>query len=210
MVQERAFRKILATYKKGWEERNPALAIQLFTKKTTYREDPFDERPARGGAEEAIKTEIKDHNWLLGLECYAEAKNIDVDKQTEIDLHVQTKYRQDRIFEIKSPHLKPFVRKDNEQSRRLAMSATLADGLSELVLYLRRTDIYSNSKNEGVYGIQRPSGVIVIGYKLHNAEMEMVKGLNFHLSPHIQIITFDDLIANIERESKIIEAVKGK
>ena len=50
-MQERAFRKILATYKKAWEQRNPILARQLFTKDATYCEDPFDERPARGHKE---------------------------------------------------------------------------------------------------------------------------------------------------------------
>ena len=50
-MQERAFRKILATYKKAWEERNPILASELFSKKATYREDPFDEEPAQGHSE---------------------------------------------------------------------------------------------------------------------------------------------------------------
>src|SRR3989344_7436897 len=91
------------------------------------------------GEEEKIKTEILNNRWLLGLECSVEAKNQRVDNQTQIDLHIKTKYDQDRIFEVKSPNEKPFIRKPNKNNnRRLVITDVLADGLSELVLYLRR------------------------------------------------------------------------
>ena len=43
------------------------------------------------GKEEEIKTKIKENRWLLGLECSVEAKNQQVDNQTQIDLHIKTK-----------------------------------------------------------------------------------------------------------------------
>ncbi len=160
------------------------------------------------GFEEKIKTKIMDNRWLLGLECQVEAKNENVDKQTQIDLHVKTKYNQDRIFEVKSPNIKPVIRKDNKEKRRFIISPDLADGLSELILYMRRTDIYSQHKNEGLYGIQKASGCILIGYNLSDSELELLKELNFHLGPHIQIVTYNDLIKNIESEMTIIKTVK--
>lgn len=51
MEPAKAFRKLLATYKKAWEQRDPTLATHLFTEDATYSEDPFDEKPARGHTE---------------------------------------------------------------------------------------------------------------------------------------------------------------
>ncbi len=42
------FEKILSQYKAAWENRDPDLAVKLFTANATYREDPFDTRPLRG------------------------------------------------------------------------------------------------------------------------------------------------------------------
>jgi hypothetical protein len=157
------------------------------------------------GKEEEIKRKIKAHQWLLGLECFVEAKNQRVDNQTEIDLHIKTKYGQDRIFEIKSPNIKPLVRKTISGTRRLIISPDLADGLSELILYLRRTDIHSEQKNKGTYGIHKASGYILVGFNLNSEEEEILKELNFHLYPHIQITTYNNLLGNIKQELKIIE-----
>lgn len=159
------------------------------------------------GKEEEIKEKIKNNHWLLGLECHVEAKNKDIDTQTQIDLHILTRFGHHRIFEIKSPNIKPFVRKDENQRKRLIISPELADGLSELVTYMRRTDVYSASKMEGTYPIQKASGAIIIGYKLEDAEKEMLSEINFHLRPHIQIATFDELIENIKQELEIIGTV---
>ena len=162
------------------------------------------------GHEEKIKSEIKKNMWLLGLECFVEAKNQNIDKQTQIDLHIKTKYNQDRIFEIKSPNLNPFVRKKGDKKRRYTLSPQLADGLSELVVYLRRTDLYSDKRSEGTYGIQKASGYILIGYKIDDEQIRLLKEFNFHLLPHIQIFTYDNLIKNIERELSIIKTVSDQ
>lgn len=160
------------------------------------------------GEEEKIKTEILNNRWLLGLECSVEAKNQRVDNQTQIDLHIKTKYDQDRIFEVKSPNEKPFIRKPNKNNnRRLVITDVLADGLSELVLYLRRTDIHSEQRSKANYGIQKASGYILMGYNLDTDELEMLGEINFHMYPHIQIMTYNDLLKNIERELEIIEGV---
>jgi len=160
------------------------------------------------GKEEEIKEKIKNNHWLLGLECHVEAKNKNIDIQTQIDLHIITRYGYHRIFEVKSPNIKPFLRKDNDKQRRFVISSELADGISELITYMRRTDVYSASKMEGTYGIQKASGIIVIGYNLEDAEKEMLTELNFHLRPHIQIVTFDELIENIKQELEVIGSIK--
>ena len=160
------------------------------------------------GEEEKIKTEILNNRWLLGLECSVEAKNQRVDNQTQIDLHIKTKYDQDRIFEVKSPNEKPFIRIPNKNNnRRLIITDVLADGLSELVIYLRRTDIHSEQRSKANYGIQKASGYILMGYNLDTDELEMLSEINFHTYPHIQIMTYNDLLKNIERELEIIEGV---
>jgi len=160
------------------------------------------------GKEEEIKEKIKNNHWLLGLECQVEAKNKNIDTQTQIDLHIITRFGHHRIFELKSPNVKPFSRKDEDRKKRVIISPELADGLSELITYMRRTDVYSASKMEGTYGIQKASGVIVIGYNLEDAEKEMITELNFHLRPHIQIITFNELINNIKQELEVIGSIK--
>lgn len=162
------------------------------------------------GMEEEIKSHIKENPWLLGLECFVEAKNQAVDTQTQIDLHVKTKYDQDRIFELKSPNVKPFIRKEDKTKRRLEISPDLADALSELVLYLERTNLYAHQANEGNYGILKPSGCIVIGYNLDDEEKRLLRYLNYHLAPHIQILTYDELLASTERELSMVQNPEGR
>ena len=159
------------------------------------------------GKEEEIKTKIKSNRWLLGLECFVEAKNKRVDNQTEIDLHIKTKYEQDRIFEVKSPNINLFTAKEGKKDRRRILSPHLADGLSELILYLKRTDFASNLNIKSNYGIQKASGYILAGFNLGADEIEMLNELNFHLAPHVQIMTYNDLFKSIERELEIIEGV---
>jgi hypothetical protein len=158
------------------------------------------------GKEEDIKRKILENPWLLGLECSVEAKNKDIDTQTEIDLHIKTKYNQDKIFEFKSPNVSLFERKNNETSR-FNISKDLAEGLSELIIYLTKTDFYSQVKLEGTYGIKKATGFIVAGFNISEKEEEMLKDLNFFLGPHIQIITYNDLQKNIEKELALIDAV---
>jgi hypothetical protein len=160
------------------------------------------------GKEEKIKEDILGNPWILGLECKVEAKNIDLDTQTEIDLHVITKYGQHKIFEIKSPNLKPFIRYKNDDKKRLVMGPELSNGLSELIVYMRKADVYSVIQEEGTVGISKPSGVLIIGYKLDGEQLKMLNQFNFHLRPHIQILTYDDLLNNAKQEIKLIEYIK--
>jgi hypothetical protein len=155
--------------------------------------------------EEQIKNFIKENRWLLGLECEIEAKNKRIDASFQIDLHVVTKYNQNRIFELKSPNLKPF----KIEGKRILISKELAEGLSELIRYMKETDIYSRIKSSGTYGIHKPTGVIVIGFKLSEEEQHFLDTLNFFLYPHIQVITYQDLIENSKRELSLLEDIKS-
>jgi hypothetical protein len=163
------------------------------------------------GMENKVSERIKENHWLLGLDCFVEAKNQNIDNQLQIDLHIKTKYEQDKIYELKSPNVKLFVKKSDGKNRRLVMSPELADGISELLLYLRRTNLYSEINTPGTYGVQDACGYIVAGYDLTKDEKELVNNLNFHLHPHIQIITYNDLIQKIKKELELIiyEANKG-
>ncbi len=76
-----------------------------------------------------------------------------------------------------------------------------------MILYIKRTNAYSEQKNEGNYGIPKASGIVLIGDNPDQAEKEMLIELNFHLRPHIQIVTYDQLINNINRELSTIEKV---
>jgi hypothetical protein len=161
------------------------------------------------GKEETIKSKIKEEPWLLGLECLVEAKNQNIDIQTEVDLHIKGKFNQDLIFEIKSPNKNPLQRKGEKNNTRFIFSPELSEALSEIIYYLRRTDIYSEKAGEGVYGIQKAEGFILIGLNLDEEEKRVLREINHHLYPHISIITYDDLKENIEREllsSKVKEA----
>jgi len=162
------------------------------------------------GKEESIKQKINENHWLLGLECYVEAKNQNIDKQAQIDLHVKTKYEQDRIYELKSPNLKPFRRKASKDTQRLEITPELADAISELILYLERTNVYAHSTSEGTYGVLKASGYIVIGYDLDAEEEKMLRYLNFHLAPHIQIMTYRQLEETISRELALVQKTPGE
>ncbi len=45
---KKVFENILGKYKIAWEQRDPDLAIELFTANATYHEDPFDRKPMKG------------------------------------------------------------------------------------------------------------------------------------------------------------------
>lgn len=160
------------------------------------------------GKEEELKMLIKTENWLLGLDCEVKAKNKAVDTQTQIDLHIENDLGQNKIYELKSPNLKLFNRSGGKDSKRMTISSMLADALSEIILYMRRTDVYSDLKSEGTYGIQKAIGIILADYKLDSNESEMLNELNFHLSPHIQITTYDKLLKAVESELEIIKQTK--
>ncbi len=161
------------------------------------------------GKEEDIKTLIKEHSWLLGLDCEVKAKNKDVDTQTQIDLHIENDLGQNKIYELKSPNIKLFFQPKGKNKKRLIISDELADALSEIIIYMRRTDIYSDSKSQGTYGIQKAIGIILADYNLNADESEILNELNFHLAPYIQIVTYDTLMKSIEKELEIIKQTKN-
>lgn len=148
--------------------------------------------------EASVKTKINESRWLLGLDCEIKASEQKADTQLAIDLHIRTDMGEDKIYEFKSPNLKPFYRKTKDG--RLYISDILAEGLNQLILYMRRTNIYSKSNEEGTYKIQAPSGMIVIGFDLDEEQEKLRKEWNFHLRPHIRIITYNDIIETAERQ----------
>ncbi len=155
--------------------------------------------------EEWIKTEIKSHRWILGLDCEVKAKNKDVDAQTEIDLHIETNFGEERIIEIKSPNLPLF---DGKENKRWNLSRDLANGLSEIIEYLQRTQSYTLIRQRGTYAIDKPIGRIIVGYELNDDQKKLLNDWNFHLSPIIKIITFKDLIQNARKELELIKLAR--
>lgn len=156
--------------------------------------------------EKEVKQKIKENRWFLGLECEIGASEKQVDKQTAIDLHILTDFNQDKLFEFKSPNLQPFYRKGD--TTRLYMKIELGEAIHQLIIYLRKTNLYSFSKEEGVYGIRGPSGYVVMGYKLDQFQLDALKDWNFHLRPHILLLTYDDVVTQAVRQLKNIKSVR--
>lgn len=152
--------------------------------------------------EEWIKEEIKNNRWLLGLDCEVKAKNQDIDIKTEIDLHIVTNYGEQRIIEVKSPNIDIFTAK--KEGGRLNINLEIARGLSELIEYMRRTDISSGLKSKGTYAIQKPIGRILAGYNLSADGEEALNEWNFYLAPYIKIITFKEMISSARKEIDLI------
>jgi len=144
--------------------------------------------------EATVKKKLIESKWILGIDCQVKASEKKVDNQLGIDLHVKTGFGQDKVFEFKSPNLEPFFRK--KEDTRLVIDEELSQGLNQLILYMRRTNIYSRIEEEGTYKIQHPLGIIVMGYDLEKAQIDMIKEWNFHLRPHVQIITYNELLEN--------------
>ena len=156
--------------------------------------------------EKEAKQKIKDNRWFLGLECEIGATEKEVDNQTAIDLHVLTDFNQDKVFEFKSPNLQPFYRKG--ETARLYMKTELGEAMHQLIIYLRKTNLYSFSKEEGVYGIRGPSGYVVMGYRLEQTHLDALKDWNFHLRPHVLLLTYDDVVSNAKRQLQNIMSVR--
>jgi len=153
-----------------------------------------------------IQNFIFENRWIIGLDCEVRAKNIDIDKQTEIDLHIINHFGQHRIVEIKSPNKKLFKKK--REQGRLIITSDLSEALSELIVYMKKADFYSGLKEEGTHKINKPSGIILMDYNLNEVEKSMLNTLNSHLKPHIMIITYNDLIENGNKEISMIKNVK--
>jgi hypothetical protein len=154
-------------------------------------------------AEEDVKRFIKENRWIMGLDCEVRAKNKDVDNQAEIDLHVITSFGQNKVVEAKSPNKKPFYRK--KEGSRLTIAPELTEALSEIITYMRKTDFYSNLLEEGTQKIPKPSGIIVMGYELSKEEEQLLHDLNYHLAPHVRIITYKMLIENAKKEISLLD-----
>ena len=156
--------------------------------------------------EEEIKRKIKSNRWLVGLDCEVRAKNINVDNQTEIDLHIINQFGQDRIIEVKSPNKKLFKRK--KEGSRLGISLELSNALSEIIVYMDKVSFYSKIEEEGTLKMSKPAGMILMDGGLSKEERNMLNNLNYHLIPHILIVTYDELINNASKEISIIRGVK--
>lgn len=159
--------------------------------------------------EEQVKEKIKKNRWLLGLDCEIKAKNKDIDIETEIDLHIETNYGEQRIIEVKSPNIKIFSSKP-KKGGRLDIYRGVAVGLSELIEYMRRTDISSGIQKKGVYGIQKPIGRVLVGYELTKEETEVLNDWNFYLAPYIKIITYKELINSAKKEIALIKSAEKR
>lgn len=189
-------------------------AKQLISKIEDYEKELqefiaiLDDSSKSNEAREAeAKLKIKDNRWFLGLECEIGAAEKKIDVQTAIDLHVVTDFKEDRIFEFKSPHLKPFYKKDEDT--RLYINPAFADGINQLIIYMRKTHLYSFSTEGGTYGIRGPSGYVVIGYKLDKEQEEAIRDWNVHLRPHIEILTYDSLVRRATVQLENIKRVRA-
>lgn len=155
-----------------------------------------------------VKTKLRESRWILGIDCEVKASEKQVDPQLSIDLHIKTEIGEDKVFEFKSPNVKPFIKK--KEDSRLYISDELAQGINQLILYLRRTDLYSGLAEEGTYKIQAPSGIIVMGYNLTDEEIRLLKDWNRQLRPHIRIATFNEVIEGGKRQLQNIKYARKK
>lgn len=186
------------------------LAKEIKSKKEEYQKilNQFEEEIKKAvrednNVEEDIKTKIKTNRWILGLDCEVRAKNKDIDNQASIDLHIINSFGQNRIIEVKSPNKHLFKRKREEG--RFEFTPELSEAIGELLSYMNKTDFYSEIKMEGTYKINKPAGIILIGYNLNKEDKKFLNQLNYHLRPHIQIITYNDIIENANKEISLIE-----
>ncbi|MCD4771660.1 DUF4263 domain-containing protein [archaeon] len=176
--------------------------LQAFEK---FVEDSVKENK---NVENEISEKIKSNRWILGLDCEVRAKNKNIDTQAQIDLHIINSFGQNRIIELKSPNKKIFKRKRKEG--RFEFTSELSEAIGELLSYMDKTDFYSSLSQEGTYKIKKPSGLIIIGYNITKPHKDFLKQLNYHLAPHIKIITFNELIENCDKEISLIEEMNQK
>jgi len=156
--------------------------------------------------EKEVKKKIRRNRWVLGLDCQVKAKEVPIDTQTALDLHIKTDLGEDRVFEFKSPNLNPFFKKENR--KRLNIDKELSEGINQLIDYMKKADIYSNLEEEGTYKIKKPSGVIVMGYNLPKEQVTLLKNWNFYLRPHIRIVTYNDLLESAYQNLEYIKGVR--
>lgn len=182
--------------------------IRIFSKALKELEKEISESKDKNlRKEKEIKAKIKNNKWVLGLDCQVKAKEQAIDPKTALDLHIKTDLNEDRIFEFKSANIEPFIRK--KENSRLHINPELSEGINQIIDYMKKTEIYSNLEEEGTYKIKKPSGVVVIGYKLSKAQENLLKNWSFHLRPHIRIITYDDLLESASQNLEHIKCVRN-
>jgi len=157
--------------------------------------------------ENEVRDFIAENKWVLGLDCEIGAKEQPIDVSHTLDLHIITDQGQDRVFEFKSPNLMPF-KHGKKKGARPEITLTLADGINQLIQYLRQTNLYSWINSPENYGVYSASGVVVMGFKLDKEDLNLIKDWNRHLYPHVQIVTFDELIASAKKQLDIIKKAK--
>ena len=183
--------------------------IQTFSKALEELKGEIEESKKEDKRKEKeIKQKIIDNKWVLGLDCQVKAKEQKIDIQTALDLHVKTNMGEDRVFEFKSPNLDPFTKK--KEDGRLYITPELSEGINQLIDYMKKTDIYHNIDEPGTYKINKPAGVIVIGYKLPPEQEKLLENWNFHLKPHIRIVTYDNLLNSATQNLENIRCVRNE
>ena len=114
-------------------------------------------------------------------------------------MHIITELYQNKIFEFKSPNKKPFYQKGKDT--RFYITKDLAQGLNQLVIYMKKANVYAQLLEPGTYKeAANALGFIVIGYDLSRDELDLLSFWNFHLRPHIRIITYNELITSAKQQ----------
>jgi len=158
--------------------------------------------------EEEIKNKLKANPWIFGIDCKVNATNRDIDSKYQLDMHIETNFNEQRIFELKSPNLKPF-QKDKKTSI-LKPTKHFSDAINQLITYMEKTDLYKKIKSDSNYSIASPIGVVLMGYKLDVDSQELLQYWNKRLYPNIKIITYNDLFISANRTVDMIKKASNK
>ena len=158
--------------------------------------------------EKKIKNMLYENRWMLGLDCVVKAKEKPIDTQASLDMHIHTELGQDKIYEFKSPALEPF--KKRRPDSRLESNEEFTEGINQLIQYLQKTDYRATQAISGGYAIYKAVGTIIIGYDLDGEQINLLKEWRFHLSPHIEIITYNDLIDSAKRQLENIRFARAQ
>jgi hypothetical protein len=158
-------------------------------------------------AEKIIKDMLYKDRWMLGLDCVVKAKEKPIDTQASIDMHIQTELGQDKIYEFKSPALDLFKKKQKDS--RLEVDSEFTEGLNQLIEYLQKTDYKSTQAVQGGYGVPKALGTLIMGYNLDAEQIRMLKEWGWHLKPHIEIRTYDELLDSAKRQLENIRYARN-
>lgn len=174
--------------------------------KTNYIEHSYNNDIAY---EDKVKEFLVNNKWILGLDCEFCEKNINIDQQTQLDLHVINSFGHNKIFEFKSPNLPPFDYTKENKHKRLKASRQLLEGLDEIITYVKRTKLNAELSSQGGLKILEPTGIIVIGFNLNSEQISLLETWNTFLYPHIRIITYNSLLSKAKQELELIKKVKS-